>query len=258
MVEENDDDVLSQSGDIENRDAENGDIAVPEDYDIDLDPTDDMRERRYLWIARVFAVFSAISLCTNIVLLIAIGNILPLNRVEPYYLTFQNKSDQIVRIKDLNVKKNDDDASYNLIEESLVREYIQLRHTVIPDINEMEKRWSSGGLLRWISDDAVYRDFNDSEYVRMMSRIADQRYSQTVSISTVNLIHNPRHWQVDFETTEMIGEARKPTTHKWTATIQIKPESMGKGSRELLYSDRLKNPLGLKVSHYVLRSSDSR
>ena len=48
-------------------------------------------ERRYLWTARAFAVFTAISVCCNLVLAIAIGQVMPLFRIEPFLLTFQNK-----------------------------------------------------------------------------------------------------------------------------------------------------------------------
>ena len=247
MVEDNIDDVSSEIEEIENVSSENGDVAIPGEYDVELDPTDDMRERRYLWIARVFAIFSAVSLCTNIVLLIAISNLLPLNRVEPYYLTFYNKGDQVVKVSESIRNKK----IYDVIEESLVREYVQLRHTVVPDPEEMERRWSSGGLLRWISDDGVYRAFNE-DYKRMMDRIETQRYSQTVSISTVNLVSNPRdrYWQVNFETTEMIGEARKPITRKWRAIVKIKLKDRKDG---IIYSERLKNPLGMEVSNYSVQ-----
>ena len=248
MTDENADVVSSEAEDIENVNSQNGDITVPDGYDIELDPTDDMRERRYLWIARVFAIFSAVSLCTNIVLLIAIGNLLPLNRVEPYYLNFYNKGDQIVKVDESIRNKK----IYDVIEESLVREYVQLRHTVVPDLEEMQRRWSSGGLLRWISDDGVYRAFNE-DYRRMMDRIETQRYSQTVSISTVNLVSNnpsDRYWQVNFETTEMIGEARKPITRRWRATVKIKLKDRKDG---IVYSERLKNPLGMEVSHYSVK-----
>ena len=49
-------------------------------------------EKRYLWTARAFAVITAFSLCCNIVLILAILQVIPLYRVEPFLLTFQNRS----------------------------------------------------------------------------------------------------------------------------------------------------------------------
>lgn len=55
-------------------------------------------EKRYLWTARAFAVITAISICCNIVLIIAITQVIPLFRVEPFLLTFQNKQEQVVNV----------------------------------------------------------------------------------------------------------------------------------------------------------------
>src|ERR1700678_1220343 len=55
--------------------------------------------RRYLWIARAFAIGMFLSLCLNLVLATAIGGLAPLVRVEPMLVTFKDRSDQIVKIE---------------------------------------------------------------------------------------------------------------------------------------------------------------
>ena len=59
-------------------------------------------EKRYLWTARAFAIITAISLCCNLVLLLAIAQVIPLYRVEPFLLTFQNKEEQVYNIQPVN------------------------------------------------------------------------------------------------------------------------------------------------------------
>ena len=59
-------------------------------------------EKRYLWTARAFAIITAISFCCNIVLLLAITQVIPLYRVEPFLLTFQDKEEQVYNIKPVN------------------------------------------------------------------------------------------------------------------------------------------------------------
>ena len=59
-----------------------------EEISVDL-----LRERRYLWTARAFAIVSGVALCVNLVLLVAIMHLMPLKRVEPFLLTFQNKEE---------------------------------------------------------------------------------------------------------------------------------------------------------------------
>ena len=52
-------------------------------------------EKRYLWTARAFAVVSALSLCCNVILILAIFQVVPLYRVEPFLLTFHGVNDKM-------------------------------------------------------------------------------------------------------------------------------------------------------------------
>ena len=63
-----------------------------------------VEEKRYLWTARAFAIVLAVSMCCNIILLLAIAQVIPLYRVEPFLLTFQNKEEQIYNIRSVNSK----------------------------------------------------------------------------------------------------------------------------------------------------------
>ena len=52
-----------------------GQGKAAEELSVDL-----LRERRYLWTARAFAIVSAVALCVNFVLLLAIVHLMPLKR----------------------------------------------------------------------------------------------------------------------------------------------------------------------------------
>ena len=75
-----------------------------------------LRERRYLWTARAFAIVSAVALCVNLVLLLAIVHLMPLKRVEPFLLTFQNREEQVVKIRPLSK----DMAAEDIISEAMI------------------------------------------------------------------------------------------------------------------------------------------
>lgn len=98
-------------------------------------------EKRYLWTARAFAIITAISLCCNIVLILAIMQVLPLYRVEPFLLTFQNKEEQVYNIQPIKGRMEDQKA----ITEVFVRQYVLLRSSFDRDVQEMEARWMPGG-----------------------------------------------------------------------------------------------------------------
>ena len=112
-------------------------------------------EKRYLWTARAFAIITAISLCCNIVLLLAIAQVLPLYRVEPFLLTFQNKEEQVYNIQPIRGRMEDQKA----ITEVFVRQYVLLRSSFDRDIQEMEARWMPGGPVQEMSSSAVYTEF---------------------------------------------------------------------------------------------------
>ena len=90
-------------------------------------------ERRYLWTARAFAVVVAISLCCNFILLLAITQLLPLYRLEPFILTFENKQEQVYDIQPFVNLEDDKD-----ITEVFVREYVLMRSAFSNNINEIK------------------------------------------------------------------------------------------------------------------------
>ena len=112
-------------------------------------------EKRYLWTARAFAIITAISLCCNIVLILAIMQVLPLYRVEPFLLTFQNKEEQVYNIQPIKGRMEDQKA----ITEVFVRQYVLLRSSFDRDVQEMEARWMPGGPVQEMSSSAVYTEF---------------------------------------------------------------------------------------------------
>ena len=59
-------------------------------------------EKRYLWTARAFAIVFAVSLCCNMILLYVIVAIMPLYRVVPFLMSFEDKSEQIYKIIPVN------------------------------------------------------------------------------------------------------------------------------------------------------------
>lgn len=93
--------------------------------------------RRYLWIARAFAIGMFLSLCLNVVLGVAIGTLSPLVRVEPMLLTFKDRSEQIVKIEPFERGT----SGFELMTEALVRDYVLSRHEIVLDESEMRRRW---------------------------------------------------------------------------------------------------------------------
>ncbi len=209
-----------------------------------------LRERRYLWTARVFTVIFAISLCVNIVLIISILNTMPLNRTAPFMLTFQNKMEQIVDVKPM-IDDARDSSTANAITESYVRQYVVQRNTLLPDIGEMNMRWGSEGPIRYMSSDSVYDDFKE-DAVEAMGQAKDNGLTRDVDIISVERAANG-DWLAEIEARDMSYGATEPAVSRYTITLVVGYEKTKAG-----YSRYLKNPLGFTVTEYSIKPSNNK
>ena len=198
-------------------------------------------EKRYLWTARAFAIITAISLCCNIILILAISQVIPLYRIEPFLLTFQNKEDQVYNIQLIQGLEDE-----KAITEVFVREYVLLRSSFDRDIPEMESRWMPGGPVQEMSSQTVYEDFVRNTANRALELIRARNLQRTVRILTVNELGRGL-WQVEYETQDMYPDSAVPDVNYWTANMRItyRPKTVK-------YDERLKNPIGFTVVQYSL------
>lgn len=198
-------------------------------------------EKRYLWTARAFAVITAISLCCNIILILAISQVIPLHRIEPFLLTFQNKEEQVYNIQLIQGLEDE-----KAITEVFVREYVLLRSSFDRDIPEMESRWMPGGAVQEMSSPTVYEDFIQNTANRALNLIRTRNLQRTVRILTVNELGRGL-WQVEYETQDMYPDSAVPDVNYWTANMRITYQP-----KTVKYGERLKNPIGFTVVQYSL------
>lgn len=199
-------------------------------------------EKRYLWTARAFAIITAISLCCNIVLILAIMQVLPLYRVEPFLLTFQNKEEQVYNIQPIKGRMEDQKA----ITEVFVRQYVLLRSSFDRDVQEMEARWMPGGPVQEMSSSAVYTEFLEKTAKKALDLIRARSLQRNVRILTVNELGRGL-WQVEYETQAMYPDSPAPEVNYWTASLRI-----AYNRKSVKYGERLKNPVGFTVVRYSL------
>lgn len=199
-------------------------------------------EKRYLWTARAFAIITAISLCCNIVLILAIMQVLPLYRVEPFLLTFQNKEEQVYNIQPIKGRMEDQKA----ITEVFVRQYVLLRSSFDRDVQEMEARWMPGGPVQEMSSSAVYTEFLEKTAKKALDLIRVRSLQHNVRILTVNELGRGL-WQVEYETQDMYPDSPAPEVNYWTASLRI-----AYNRKSVKYGERLKNPVGFTVVRYSL------
>lgn len=198
-------------------------------------------EKKYLWTARAFAIITAISICCNIVLTIAIMQVVPLFRVEPFLLSFQNKQEQVYNITPVN---NLEDRKR--ITEVFVRQYVLMRSSFNRDIQEMEARWLPDGPVQEMSSSAVYSEFLNKTAKRALEIIRQKNLIREVKLLSVNELGRGL-WQVEYETRDMYPDSKAPTVNYWTASLRIAYRK-----KTVKYGERLKNPVGFTVIRYAL------
>lgn len=198
-------------------------------------------EKRYLWTARAFAVIIAISLCCNLVLILAISQLVPLYRLEPFLLTFENKEEQVYNIIPL---QNMEDQK--AITEVFVREYVLLRSAFTNDIQEMESRWMPGSQLQEMSASGVYESFIEKTAKPALEIIRKKGLIRTVRIMTINELGRGL-WQVEYETRDMYPDSAAPEVNYWTASLRVSYVP-----KTVKYGERLNNPIGFTVNRYSL------
>ena len=215
-------------------------------------------EKRYLWTARAFAIITAISLCCNVVLLLAIAQVMPLFRIEPFLLTFQSKSEQVYNIMPVRGNLTDEKAIITAISlccnvvlllaitEVFVREYVLQRSSFDRDIPEMEARWMPGGPIQEMSSPAVYQEFLNKTAKRAIDLIRSRSLQRNVRILTVNELGQGL-WQVEYETQDMYPDSTAPEINYWTASLRVSYRR-----KSVKYGERLNNPVGFTVDRYSL------
>ena len=201
-----------------------------------------VEEKRYLWTARAFAIVMAVSMCCNIILLLAIAQVIPLYRVEPFLLTFQNKEEQIYNIKSVDSKF----TNVKSVTEVFVRQYVLMRSSFGRDISEVETRWMPGGSIQEMSSPTVYDDFLKNTANRALDIMRNRHMSRDVRILTINEFGS-NIWQVEYETRDMYPDSRTPEVNYWTASLKVTYRH-----RTVKYKERLKNPVGFTVINYSL------
>lgn len=203
-----------------------------------------MPERRYLKTSRIMTFVAAALLCGTIMLTFIIYMLSPLLRSEPTLLTIDKRFYKLEPIQNQIVLWP---ANMLLMEEH-IKQYILLRHTIVPDIDEMQARWSEeNSLLKWFSDSDAFSSFTQEKTVSL-ARMAEGLTTE-VNIRFIQRITNSL-WLAEFDTIEHMPEEEFPTVQRWRALIEAGFKRRGYPNRD----ERLKNPLDFLVKTYSLIS----
>ena len=205
------------------------------------------KERSYLWMARVFCLICVVTLIADFILYGAVKSLMPLIRVQPFFITTQDKDKQIITIG----RPHPSTLQSPVLQESFVRQYIVARFGIGTDVDELERRWGPDGTIQWMSSQSVYSTFLEDYATGLIRQSREAGLTRDVQI--LNVRHIPRAsgeltWQAEVRVADMSRSAPDPQITDWLVDVGIQ---FGQFRRGLTWEQRLKNPLGFVVEKYA-------
>ena len=228
------------TGDAAQPDQKTFEAEYPKGYDV---PS--LRERRFLWTARLFALIAIASLLLNIALTAAIVVMTPLKTVQPHLVEFARGSDVVASVKPIRKEM----AGFPLLAESLVRKYVIDRET-IPRTNRdnaipLRDLWGPDSFLRLASTNDVWNRFAGS-VSQVVARIRESQRSRHVEIVSVVPQSPLQTYLVEFESTIYGPRGQEIATRAHEALIEIAFSP----SEGMTRTQALNNPTGFTVLSY--------
>ena len=203
-----------------------------------------MPERRYLKTSRIMTFLATGLLCFSIILACFLYLLSPQIRSEPLLLMIDKRFYKLEPVQNYIVSW----PSNLLLMEEHIKQYLILRYTIVPDIDEMQSRWNEdNSLLKWFSSRPVFTDFLNEKAVNL-ARMAEGLTSE-VNVRFVQRISGGI-WLAEFDTIEHLPEEEYPTVKRWRALFEA-------GFLKRKYPNRdeqIKNPLNFYVKAFSLVS----
>ncbi len=225
----------------------------PQDRHLERDISEEaMKERRYLWMARTFALVAVVSFLGTLMLIFALLSLVPIVRVQPFYLNALNKDQQVISV----TRPKFNQINMALLTESFVRQYLLERLSIGSNIAELERRWGIDGNINWMSETSVF-----SEFARSADALIKQAKTDGLTRNVKILVVSPYRsengeniWRAELELIDMRVGNTEPTSSKWVAIMKVEFRPTRPG---LVWDQRLKNPLGFTVVRFGIQALGS-
>ena len=204
-------------------------------------------------LSRLMAFVFAAMLVVLVAMLFALYNMFPTNRPQVLFLMTAPKEDLPEVLREMVPV----DENMGNFKRSFIREYIRARNEIVPDVAEMRKKWNNdenGVIHAWSTQD-VYNAFTQTNmWNAWMSGVPDFEFSCSVEFD------NGAIEPVDLAGTEYTISFRyfcsdsNRQMDKKEYKIRIKLDIDDNAT--IRWDERLNNPLGIRVSEYIIESDN--
>lgn len=212
--------------------------AFPEKVHIEAMP-----ERRYLWTSRVLVIFSCLSISLSMMIASAIYVLLPQRGAYPRLLQINRYFSQL-EMTDLLEKIV---PVQDLIAEQYIEEYINLRHVISNDYDELMVRWSPGSRLYWLSSRSVFQNFITNDVQNNILQFRMRNMVRLVEVEWVKPM-TKGIWIAQFITMDYYPGRTTPIVNVWRAYLRVVFTDINFNNRE----QRKLNPFGFLVLNYSM------
>ncbi len=218
----------------------------PEEFHIKAFP-----ERRYLWTARILAIFSVVSFCFNIMLAMILYILLPQKDSTASFFTLNNNFYSLENVQPLQKEISFRD----LLSEKYITEYVKMRHGIPISSADLFYRWDTNSLFYWYSGLRNYYSFVNNLDQEQLKSFIRMKMKRSVEIDEIRKLTD-NLWMVQFRTITSARDYPDPDVIIWRAYLRIAYIEFDKyGDIENDDRDKLNytsNPFGFKVLNYSL------
>lgn len=202
-----------------------------------------MPERRYLWTSRILVIISSISISLSMMLASTVYLLLPQRGAAPYLLQTNNYFSQL----ELTQKAEKTVPVQDLITEQYIEEYINLRHVISNDYDELMSRWAAGSQLYWLSSRMVFQSFAANDVQNNILQFRMRGLMRLVEVEWIKPMTRGL-WHAQFITLDYYPGEEKPVINIWRAYLRVVFTDINFYNKE----QRVMNPFGFLVLNYSL------
>ncbi len=196
-------------------------------------------------ISRLMIFVFAASVVMLVVLILTLVKMYPLDRTQILFLASTPKSDTTIQLTSFT-PNGENLETYKI---AFIKEYIKARNEIVPNATVMKRKWSASndGIVYMWSSPTVYKDFQQTGmWNAYMQDIPTFEFYCPVEFNSISpWAENSYSVKFSYFCTDKGGQTSK---NYFTIVLKLELENA------IQWTDRLQNPLGIKVTEYSVQS----
>ncbi len=204
--------------------------------------------RKEDFLIRILGVTVCFLMVVVVLLTITLFTLLPLQKIQPLFLSVASESKQVYFVEPLEKKTK----AFRLVTESLIHQYIEARESI--DLITEKERY---GFVFYLSSPLVFNEFkeeyNEENKQSPINKAKKYKLSRGVQIEFISFL-NDEQLQVDFtlyEYKKQTGDIVSKANMRATIKIAYK-------TNKIQAREKYMNPLGLRVLDYSLATKNKQ